>query len=65
MMGVASYAEGQAVADPQCIPTGTGDTALHTLTMIITAATLDVWIEFQTAAQADIATNTIEKNYER
>ena len=42
MMGVASYAEGQAVADLQCIPIGTGDTALHTLTMIIIADILAV-----------------------
>ena len=38
MMGVGSYAERQAVEDPQCIPTGIGDTAQHTLTMIITVA---------------------------
>ena len=39
MMEVVLYAEGQAVADPRCIPTGTGDIAPRTLTKTITAAT--------------------------
>ena len=40
MMEVALYAEGQAVVDPRCTPTGTGDIAPFISTTIITVVIL-------------------------